>query len=84
MVMTTLPNDIVTLPARWVHPNKKRYYRVFLSRDLLGDWVVTKSWGGISTSMGKVAHVACPSLEEAKKLIDTIASTRTKRGYILR
>ena len=82
--MMALANNIETLPARWVHPNKKRYYHVFLSCDLLGDWIVTKSWGGLGTSLGRAAHVACPSLEEAKKLIETIAGTRTKRGYILR
>jgi len=37
--MHELPN------VRWEHPDKKRYYKLMLSRDLLGNWVVTRVWG---------------------------------------
>lgn len=82
--MTTLPNDIELQPVKWVNIEKKRYYHVFLSRDLLGDWVVTKSWGGLNTSIGRVTHVACQSIDEAKKLVNQITHTRKNRGYIPR
>lgn len=76
-------NDIFPHRLRWEEPNKKRYYQIFLSRDLLNDWVVTKSYGSLQNAMGKVTHIACPSLEDAKKLIDQITRTREKRGYVL-
>jgi hypothetical protein len=82
--MMTLPSNTEFLPIRWEHADKKRYYQIFLSCDLLGDWVVTKSWGGLSTSAGRITHVACSSLDEAKKLIAKIILMRTKRGYIPR
>lgn len=80
--MTTVPNDRELIPIRWEHPEKKRYYQLFLSRDLLGDWVVTKAYGGLNTSVGRVTHVACSSLEDAKKLMSHIAQIRFKRGYV--
>jgi hypothetical protein len=69
---------------RWEHPENKRFYRVILSRDLLNDLVLTKVWGGMNSSSGKVTHVPCLSLEIAKALIEQIAKTRKQRGYELR
>ena len=82
--MTTPPDDTEMPPLRWQNIEKNRYYQIFLSRDLLGDWVVTKSWGNLYTAAGRVTHVACVSLDEAKKLINKIVHTRKKRGYVPR
>lgn len=30
----------------WIHPDNGRWYRARLSQDLLGDWILTLSWGG--------------------------------------
>ncbi len=81
--MSALFNNMGFQPLRWENPCRKRYYQIFLSRDLLGDWVVTKSWGGSGTSTGRVSNVACASLEDAEALIEKIANTRAKRGYLL-
>lgn len=81
-IMMEFPSKIESLFMRWKHHEKKRYYQVFLSRDLLGDWVLTKSWGGLTTSNGRVTHVACHSIDEAKVLIEKISRTRARRGYI--
>jgi hypothetical protein len=82
--MYTTTDDIQLPPLRWVNVEKNRYYRIFLTRDLLGDWLVTKSWGSLSNASGRVTHVACLSLDEAKKMIEKIAQTRLRRGYISR
>lgn len=68
---------------KWQHLIKRRYYCVFLTRDLLGDWVITKSWGGLDNATGRVVHVACSSLDEANKLVEKIITVRKQRGYVL-
>jgi hypothetical protein len=82
--MTASPDEISFLPLRWENFAKQRYYQIFLARDLFGDWVVTKAWGSLNTAAGRVTHVACSSLEEAKILIEKITHTRKNRGYIPR
>lgn len=71
------------LPSfRWEHPDKKRYYKLILSCDLLGDWVVTRVWGGLNQATGRISHIPCPTYNDAIRLMEKISKTRTKRGYI--
>jgi hypothetical protein len=68
---------------RWEHHQKQRYYRVLLIQDLFGDWVITKIWGGINQSSGRIVHLSCPSYETANIMIEQISKIREKRGYVL-
>jgi len=78
------PSNEQELPYyRWVHPGKKRYYKLRLDCDLLGDWVVTRVWGGLNQATGRITHIPCSSYEDAIKLIEKISKTRIKRGYIV-
>lgn len=38
----------------WVHQEKRRYYRVLVYQDLLGDWVLNRSWGALDSGRGGV------------------------------
>jgi hypothetical protein len=71
------------LSLRWEHHLKKRYYKVVLSRDLLGDWVLTRVWGGIGQATGKITHIYCVTYEDGLRLADTITKTRIKKGYAM-
>jgi predicted DNA-binding WGR domain protein len=75
--------DFVLPSYKWIHPTKKRYYLLILLCDLLGDWVVTKSWGSIHNSGGRTMHIAYRSFAEANTLVDKIIQARYQRGYIL-
>jgi predicted DNA-binding WGR domain protein len=75
--------EIEFLSLRWEHPEKRRYYKLMLSHDLLGDWVITKVWGGIGKAGGRIMHLPCFSYIEAQKLVEDITVTRGKRGYLL-
>lgn len=68
---------------RFEHHQKQRYYRVLLSQDLFGDWVVTRVWGGIGKATGRITHISCPSYDEAKLTIKNIIKHRKQRGYCL-
>lgn len=78
-------SNITSSKLRWEHPVKLRYYQIFLFKDLLNDWIVTKSWGSLHSSRGGggVTHMPCDSLEEAKKLIVNLSKLRNRRGYVL-
>ena len=68
---------------RWENPEKRRYYQVSLQKDLLGDWVLSKAWGGIGQKFGRMVHMPCRSLQEAEAMVERIARIRKNRGYIL-
>lgn len=73
-----------TISIRWEHPSKQRYYHVLVAQDLFGDWVITKAWGGISQSSGRITHLFCTSSDSAFDILKKIIKTREQRGYILR
>ena len=73
-----------TISIRWEHPIKQRYYHVLIAQDLFGDWVITKAWGGISQSSGRITHHFCSSSNSAFDILKKIIKTRQQRGYILR
>jgi hypothetical protein len=70
------------LVYRW-QKGLSRYYKVYLYKDLLGDWVLTKVWGGINSRLGNFEHQATLTKEPALLLIDEIIKKRKKRGYHL-
>jgi len=69
---------------RWEHQEKKRYYHVVCSKDLFGDWVLTKAWGGMDKSTGRVTKLFCTTYTEAKNSLLKISKLRSARGYYVR
>jgi len=39
---------------QWEHQLKKRYYKIVLPRDLLGDWVLTRVLGELGKQQAKL------------------------------
>jgi hypothetical protein len=66
---------------RWEHPLKQRYYQVILAKDLFGEWVITRVWGGIGKATGRITHLPCSTYDEGIILIEKISKTRLARGY---
>ena len=73
----------MVLDQRFEDRKKMRYYRILLSQDLFGDWVVTRVWGGIGKASGRIKHSPCSSYEDAITFIRNIAKIRIRRGYQL-
>ena len=67
---------------RWENKSNARYYHAILTRDLWGDWVVIKSWGG-KTKRGGVKNLFCSSYSEGAQLLGKINKIRQKHGYQL-
>ncbi len=68
---------------RWVHPEKRRYYRVSLDRDLFGDLVLVRAWGGLGSNLGQVRQTVVGSEEEGERLLRGIERRRRQRGYVV-
>jgi len=66
---------------RWEHKEKQRYYKVVFVQDLLGEWIITKIWGGLNKSGGGMKHVPCETYAAGIKLIEKISAVRKQRGY---
>jgi predicted DNA-binding WGR domain protein len=71
------------LIKRFQNTNKRRYYQLYLAKDLLGDWVLIKSWGALDSSRGRVVHLQLPNYLAGLQQIENLAKTRMRRGYVV-
>jgi len=66
----------------WIHQEKRRYYRVRLYQDLLGDWVLSRSWGALDSAKGG-SRVEVIEAQRFDDLLAEIGKRRRVRGYVL-
>ena len=66
----------------WMHPEKNRYYKAGLVRDLFGEWTLVLAWGGLDTARGRQRITAVPSYEDGMEEIRAVDEHRRKRGYV--
>lgn len=64
---------------RW--ENKHRYYAARVYQDLLGDWVVASSWGGLGNNLGNGKQQVVPSYHDAVGTLVQINKQRHARHY---
>lgn len=64
----------------WVNQEKRRYYKVLVYEDLLGDLVFLRNWGSLDNARGGV-KTEIVSLQEAEDLLVNIEKRRLKRNY---
>lgn len=58
-----------------------RYYRLGLQQDLLGDWIIQRSWGGIYSRIHGSKQHAFPTLELAEKHLALLTKKRQQKKY---
>jgi predicted DNA-binding WGR domain protein len=65
----------------WRSP--RRYYRVFIQRNLFGQWELLRVWGGVGSRRG--GHVVQPvaTREDALLLLQQVQRKRAQHGYVL-
>lgn len=51
----------------WVNKQTRRYYRVHLDRDLLGDLTLTRSWEGLDSRLGRIKNEFIPDVNRDEK-----------------
>ncbi len=67
----------------WIHPEKRRYYKFAIYRDLLGDRVLLRSWGSLDSKLSGCMTQVISSEEEEQPLIDLIRKRRQIHCYEL-
>ena len=70
------------MTRHWMHPDKNRYYKADLVRDLFGDWTLVLTWGGLDTARGRQRITAVPSYEDGMEETRAVDERRRKRGYV--
>lgn len=68
---------------RWIHPQKRRWYTVYLIRDLFGDLILIRTWGSLDTQRGGEQRLLLNRPEDALPLLTTTANARKRHGYRL-
>ena len=66
----------------WRHPENGRWYQAHLGQDLLGDWLLSLSWGGIQRK-GVTKRQPISDLKSAWKQLRTLHKRRLQHGYRL-
>jgi len=69
---------------RWERKADGHFYAACITKDLLGDWIVIKSWGGPKRPIPHVASFVVESRSHAVDMLIAIARKRKSRGYDLR
>lgn len=78
----SLSNQNAYRVYQWRSAKKDRYYNIYLQPTLIGNYSLTKSWGGLHNHLGNYKIVFFDRLEEAYLEIDKISKYRENRGYI--
>ena len=67
----------------WINNEKRRYYRVLVYKDLLGDLILMRQWGSLDTARGGSKVELVDGAEAVARLLGGISKQRLKRGYAL-
>jgi len=73
----------VPVVLQWLNPVNKRYYVIYLAKDLLDEWLLTEAWGNQCTRFGSSKNVFCQTYETGLSLIEKLKKKRLARGYRL-
>lgn len=64
---------------RWLNEEKRRYYKVFVYKDLLGDLVLLRNWGSLDNAKGGIKTEIVDS-KNIEDLLTNIEKKRLKRN----
>ena len=64
----------------WINKKNRRYYKVLVYKDLLGDLVLMRNWGSLDTARGGM-KTELVDQQQAMNLLVKIGKQRIKRNY---
>ena len=67
----------------WVHPEKRRYYRASVYKDLLGHWVMVRDWGSLDTKLGGTKTELLEGFGQGKAQLEAVGKRRANHCYRL-
>ncbi|RUM94718.1 MAG: hypothetical protein DSZ28_01685 [Thiothrix sp.] len=67
----------------WINRKTRRHYTVHLAEDLLGEWVLLRSWGSLDSGAGHTRKDLVADYRSGCLEVELIASTRQAYGYLM-
>lgn len=67
----------------WVHPEKRRYYRASVYKDLLGHWVMVRDWGSLDSRLGGTKTELLDGFRHGEEQMKRIGKRRESHRYAL-
>ena len=64
----------------WINKESRRYYKVLVYKDLLGDLVLMRNWGSLDTARGGI-KTELVDQQQAMDLLAKIGKQRIKHNY---
>lgn len=75
----------ITIPIhyRWINAEKRRYYKLYVNYDLLGDLILLTTWGSLDTHQGGKKSILISDFASLPNLLKTIFNRRAHNAYQL-
>lgn len=73
--------DCISLIIRW--QKQQEYYIVRMYQDLVGDWIVTQSWGNSSDDKNECNQTVAKSYQDARFIVREIRKQLKSEGFRL-
>ena len=67
----------------WINRKSRRHYTVHLAKDLLGDWVLLRSWGSLDNGAGRIQKSWMENYRAGCLEVERISTTRKAHGYLV-
>jgi len=67
----------------WINNEKRRYYRIYILKDLLGDISVIRAWGSLDSNAGSQVRHSLIEQKTIDSLLERLCLQRKHRGYEL-
>jgi len=71
----------IRLTKREAEANKFRFYVMYITKNLFGEWSLVREWGRIGQS-GQMRVDWCGSLEEAQSIFEKKRLEKVRKGYV--
>ncbi len=65
--------------SRW--KKNQEFYIVRMYQDLIGDWIVTQSWGNAALDISSCRYTVASSYDEARKLVRKLSKQLKADGF---
>ena len=74
-------NHRIRLEMREPEENKFRFYVMYITKDLFGEWSLVREWGRIGQA-GRMRVDWCASLEKAQTIFEKKRREKMRKGYV--
>ncbi|MEM9817193.1 MAG: hypothetical protein AAF827_12425 [Cyanobacteria bacterium P01_D01_bin.6] len=71
------------LQRSWQRPTDGRRYRVELSQNLFGEWVLIREWWGVASKRRGSKKQGVNTYAEGVECLEAVAKRRMQRGYVV-